>query len=211
MPPQRCQLAAGDTQNRAHTMRLQKTMDSSRSSRIHGELLKLGIAVGQAPVLPDLADVPRQSRRSDRGRRFLHRAHRHVPTANSVRPSFRRGPDRELGEGNSGRRSTPACPPCSAPSMTTIERVGCCARGPRSGSSGKFHDEAQRLDDMLMDGFQSLLRMMSVRNQDTPDSEFRCDVAVVCCIADKQRPGWIDADSLNQCAAGVHLSVRISI
>ena len=32
------------------------------------------------PAVPDLADVPRQSRRPDRGRRFLRRADRHVST-----------------------------------------------------------------------------------------------------------------------------------
>ena len=34
-----------------------------------------------APAVPDVADVPRQSHRPDRGRRFLRRAHHHVSTA----------------------------------------------------------------------------------------------------------------------------------
>ena len=58
--------------------------------RIHGELLKLGIAVAQSTVgqiftaapqtaFPDLANLSDESSGADRGHRFFHRAHRDLP------------------------------------------------------------------------------------------------------------------------------------
>ena len=63
----------------------------------------------------------------------------------------------------------------------------------------------------MVHGFQSLLRMMPVTNQDTGHSEFGGDVAVVRRVADQQRPRRTDADSLDQRAAGFDLSFRIPI
>ena len=73
--------------------------------RIHGELLKLGIArlsgdrreihgAATAAALPDLAHVPDESRRPDRGRRFLRRPDRDLPPA--VRPGARRHDRRRI-------------------------------------------------------------------------------------------------------------------
>jgi len=64
--------------------------------RIHGELLKLGIAVAQSTVakylprapqttFPDLADLSDESSGADRGHRFFHRADGDVPSAFRLR------------------------------------------------------------------------------------------------------------------------------
>ncbi len=65
--------ALGCAESPRRTLETRHRRQSSDRGQIHGSR--------PAPAVPDLADIPRQSRRPDRGRRFLDRAHRHLSTA----------------------------------------------------------------------------------------------------------------------------------
>lgn len=65
-----------------------------------------------------------------------------------------------------------------------------------------MYKDTQWLDNMIVDRFQSLLRMMPVRNQNASDAELGCNFSTMCRIAHKQRPRRIDFRSLDQYAAG---------
>ena len=65
--------ALGRAENPRRTLKTRRRRQSSDRGQIHGS--------PPAPAVPDLADIPHQSRRPDRGRRFLRRPHRRLSTA----------------------------------------------------------------------------------------------------------------------------------